>query len=313
MGWTGTRAEIAAIYGGSIYPGMVAPASSPNVLLFSDPKVALENGYEFDGWSTDGSIFSYTGMDRIGPQKMHKGNLALRDHQMNGRAVRIFGVSGRAEKGNALIRVYLGDFEIDDEVPFSVEDAPGADGVMRTVFVFRLRPLRGALRREEDTSSVSKSATKEGHADEVPLENHTVQEFQRAAVRAGTGVKREHELVSAFQSVLEGRGSELNRFRVYPRGSTVPLFTDLHDKTNGVLYEAKADATRNSVRVGLGQLLDYRRYVNGRKCCLLLPAKPNDDLLELVSEYDIDVVWQLGNTPVFHVHKDGKTDRKSVV
>lgn len=66
VGWTGSREEIAAMYGGTKYQGMGTPSLSPNVLLFSDPKVGRENGYEFDGWSKDGEVFSYTvlGPDR---------------------------------------------------------------------------------------------------------------------------------------------------------------------------------------------------------------------------------------------------------
>jgi hypothetical protein len=307
VGWTGTRDEIAAMFGGSKYGGMETPTATPNVLLFSDPKVGRANGYEFDGWSAAGDIFSYTGMDQVGPQKMHKGNRALRDHKLNGKAVRLFGVSGKAPSGSGLTRIYLGEFEIDDEIPFSIEDAPGADDVMRTVFVFHLRPVGEVLRRDEDVSSVSAPLTDSGSATEVPLENHTVEEFQRPAVEAGTGVKREQDLVNAFQEVLIGRGRTLTRFKVYPKGSTMPLFTDIHDQTEGILYEAKADATRNSVRAGLGQLLDYRRYVGDRPCRLLLPAKPNDDLLELLGDHDIDVVWRADNGRAFHIYASGQT------
>lgn len=307
VGWTGTRDEIAATHGGSIYPGMVAPSGSNSILLFTDPKVGRANGYEFDGWSPDGQIFSYTGMGRIGPQRMQSGNVALRDHKVNGRAVRLFGVSGKAASGNALVRVYLGEFELDEKIPFSVEDAPDAEGDMRTVFVFHLRPVGPILRRDEDTSSKSQLPTTSGSASVVPLENHAVGEFNRAATEAGKGVKHEQELVAAFQKVLMSRGSEVNRFKVYPKGSTMPLFTDIHDQTEGILYEAKADATRNSVRAGLGQLLDYRRYVGDRPCRLLLPAKPNDDLLELLGDHGIDVVWRADNGRAFHIYASGQT------
>jgi hypothetical protein len=295
------------MYGGTRFQGMETPSTSPNVLLFSDPKVGRENGYEFDGWSTDGEVFSYTGMDRVGPQKMHKGNLALRDHKLNGRAVRLFGVSGKAAVGNGLDRIYLGEFAIDDEHPHSTEDAPGTDGVMRTVFVFHLRPVGEVLRRDEDLSSKAAAPTDVGSVVRVPLEAHIVGEFERTAVEAGTSRKREQDLVEVFQQVLQSRGRELDRFKVYPKGSTMPLFTDIHDATEGILYEAKADATRNSVRAGLGQLLDYRRYVDGRPCRLLLPAAPNGDLLELLGEHGIAAVWRVGDTSSFQIHEGGAT------
>lgn len=307
VGWTGTRDEIVAMYGGTRFGGMETPTKSPNVLLFSDPKVGRENGYEFDGWSTDGEVFSYTGMDRIGPQRMHKGNLKTRDHKKLGLALRLFGVSGKTPGGSGLTRVYLGEFEIDDAQPYSVEDAPGTDGVMRTVFVFHLRPVGAVLRRPEDISSKSVAPTPEGSATEVPLENHGGTNFQQPASEATTAEKRELSLVQAFQALLEARGSELNRYKVYPKGSSTPLFTDIHDKTNGILYEAKADATRNSIRAGLGQLLDYRRYVAGKPCRLLLPARPSGDLLDLLAEYDVAAVWKQGTGSAFAIFEDGIT------
>ncbi|MDR6507725.1 hypothetical protein [Arthrobacter oryzae] len=301
VGWTGTRDEIAAMYGGTIYGGMETPTTSPNVLIFSDPKVGRENGYEFDGWSTDGEIFSYTGMGRIGPQKMQKGNLQTRDHKSLAKALRLFGVVGRTPGSGGLTRIYLGQFEIDDNHPYSIEDAPGTDGVMRTVFVFHLRPVGQVLKRPEDVSTKSLTPTAAGSATEVPMENHATESFEQPASAATIAQKRELSLVNSFRGLLESRGSEVNRHKVYPKGSSTPLFTDVHDKTNGVLYEAKADATRNSVRAGLGQLLDYRRYVTNKRCRLLLPARPQEDLLNLLVEYDVDAVWREGEGQSFFI------------
>lgn len=94
--------------------------------------------------------------------------------------------------------------------------------------------------------------------------------------------------------------------RSTPR-EVVPLFTDIHDKTNGVLYEAKADATRNSVRAGLGPLLDYRRYVTDKSCRLLLPARPSADLLDLLAEHDVATVWRHGDGSTFSISANGST------
>ncbi|CCQ47185.1 putative uncharacterized protein [Pseudarthrobacter siccitolerans] len=299
------REEIAAMYGGTRYAGMETPSSSPNILLFTDPEVGRENGYEFDGWSIDGEVFSYTGMGRVGPQKMQKGNLQTRDHKKLGKALRLFGVANKPSGKGGLPRVYLGEFAIDDKQPYSVEDAPGVDGVMRTVFVFHLRPVGDVLRRAEDVTHQSVAPTAAGSVTEVPMEKHEVDAFEQAATKAGIAEKRELALVASFRAVLEGRGSVVNRHKVYPVGSSKPLFTDIHDKTNGVLYEAKADATRHSVRLGLGQLLDYRRYVTGKSCRLLLPARPDADLLKLLSEYQIDTVWREGDGDSYSISAGG--------
>jgi len=65
---------------------------------------------------------------------MRAGNLAIARHHEEGRALRVFrGVRGEVE--------YVGEFEVDADNPFYRSDAPGRDGLVREVIVFRLRPL----------------------------------------------------------------------------------------------------------------------------------------------------------------------------
>ena len=52
------------------------------------------------------------------------------------------------------------------------------------------------------------------------------------------------------------------------------LFTDLFDYSSSELIEAKASSSRESVRTGLGQLLDYARFVEHDHRSLLLPTAP---------------------------------------
>jgi 5-methylcytosine-specific restriction protein A len=54
-----------------------------------------------------------------------------------------------------------------------------------------------------------------------------------------------------------------------------------HDKT---LYEAKASASRTDIRMPLGQLLDYASHLEtGIRLSVLLPARPVDDLINLLT------------------------------
>ena len=70
------------------------------------------------------------------------------------------------------------------------------------------------------------------------------------------------------------------------------LYTNVADINGGVLYEAKADADRMSVRLALGQVLDYGRYVDGVELALLLPEMPGADLVELLGSHQIGCVVQ---------------------
>jgi hypothetical protein len=45
-----------------------------------------------------------------------------------------------------------------------------------------------------------------------------------------------------------------------------------------------------SVRLALGQVLDYGRYVDGAYLAVLLPAPPVADLVELLENHDVGCV-----------------------
>src|SRR5205823_8820066 len=71
-------------FGGSGRGGMAPSASTPNVLIFSDPEVGNQHGY-YDGWV--GDVFHYTGWGQRGDQEMTHGNRAVLNHVKEGRAV----------------------------------------------------------------------------------------------------------------------------------------------------------------------------------------------------------------------------------
>jgi 5-methylcytosine-specific restriction protein A len=75
-----------------------------------------------------------------------------------------------------------------------------------------------------------------------------------------------------------------------------PLFSDLFDTTADELYEAKGTATRNAVRLAIGQLFDYQRHLPSRTASLtvLLPERPADDLIDLLHACKIACVYENG-------------------
>jgi hypothetical protein len=115
-------------------------------------------------------------------------------------------------------------------------------------------------------------------------------DFERAA--SGTAFYKEAQLVSRFQTFLESHGHTVERYRITTPAGV--LYTDVADTSNAVLYEAKADADRVSVRLALGQLLDYGRYVQGTELAVLLPGMPSADLIELLKNYLIGCVVESG-------------------
>ncbi len=69
------------------------------------------------------------------------------------------------------------------------------------------------------------------------------------------------------------------------------LVCDAFDEQNNLLIEAKSSASRQDIRMAIGQLFDYRRYMGaGTKLAILLPARPSDDLLALLRDVKVQVI-----------------------
>ena len=95
-------------FGGRGQGGIGPSAKTPNILIFTDPKVGHFHGYD-DRW--DGPMFLYVGEGQRGDQQFIQGNKAVLEHRQSGRALRVFkGVRGDVQ--------YIGEYAIDAAVPF---------------------------------------------------------------------------------------------------------------------------------------------------------------------------------------------------
>jgi 5-methylcytosine-specific restriction protein A len=72
-----------------------------------------------------------------------------------------------------------------------------------------------------------------------------------------------------------------------------PLFSDLYDQTTKTLFEAKGTVERGAIRMAIGQLADYKRFVDGDavRLAVLLPSEPREDLRDLLHRERIEAVW----------------------
>ena len=65
-----------------------------------------------------------------------------------------------------------------------------------------------------------------------------------------------------------------------------------------VLIEAKASSGRDHIRLALGQLLDYVRHTGPLfempALAVLVPTRPTDDLMDLLSRSGVDAIWRKG-------------------
>ncbi|MGY2127473.1 hypothetical protein [Blastococcus sp. SYSU DS0617] len=288
-----TRKERMQRFGGGSQGGMEPSDKTPNVFLYSDPSRGETYGYSFDGWAPDGSVFLYTGEGPRGDQLMRDGNRALLEHKAKGRAVRLFVADGLVPGTGTKNHLYIGEFELDASLPYTVEDDLDQDGELRTVFVFRLLPVGSTIHRPEDTSTTGID-TASGGAALVDLEVDKTATFETPGTPPSTATKREAELVKRYTATLKAEGHSVRRWKLRPPGELTSMHTDIYDEAAEELYEAKGSTNRPSIRLALGQLLDYVRHLPepAKKLTVLLPHRPADDLITLLRTHHVGCVWE---------------------
>jgi len=275
------RTELHARFGGRTQGGIAPSTRSPNVMIFSGPS-GVKYGY-FDGWQPDG-CFHYTGEGQTGDQQLKQGNRALAEHAQTNKSVRVFsGVSGEV--------TYVGEFRVDPGKPNYRTDAPAlGEDAMRQVIVFRLRPIGNY---ERGLLPVAEEELQEGHTsvNEIEPENRSAEQFISGAITERVAERREAALITTYLEFRRASGlSRLHRLKIKPKGEVQPLFTDLYDPDSKVIIEAKGTVTREAIRMAVGQLLDYSRFVDQAKLAILLPEGPRQDLLDFLDSYSIAVI-----------------------
>jgi hypothetical protein len=272
-------------YGGRKQGGIGPSRLSPNVLIFSDPAAGEPHG-DFDGWRADG-CFHYTGEGQRGDQEMKSGNAAILNSEAEGRALRLFlGARGRV--------TYEGRFGLAPDRHFYTTDAPETGGgPTRNVIVFRMLPLDIQPRR---SSSRLDLVLVGGSVEDVPVEEQwTEKVFVAPSRKEYEAERREQKLVLAFCEYLAAQGHEVRRLKIVPPGEAKPLFTDMFDRTTNTLYEAKGSVERGAIRMAIGQLSDYGRFVEpAAHPAVLLPSRPREDLCELLAHAGVGLVWRDG-------------------
>jgi hypothetical protein len=275
------RTALHAEYGGRPQGGIGPSRVSPNVLVFTDPAAGEPHGY-FDGWKADGR-FHYTGEGQRGDQRMISGNATILHHKDDGRALRLFqGARGEVE--------YIGEFEIDPGEPWYETDAPETDGgPVRKVIVFPLVPVDV---EPQEPESLLPQAPAGPVVETVPVEEqHTERAFVDPGREPYEAERREAKLVKALRDHLRSAGHKVVRYRILPEGELKPLYADLFDETAKVLVEAKGGVTREAIRMAIGQLADYSRFVPDATRAILVPEEPRPDLLALAESVAVGVVW----------------------
>ena len=104
--------------------------------------------------------------------------------------------------------------------------------------------------------------------------------------------RKEARLVAAYVDHLEGDVVSGYRIPVRDGGS---IFCDIYNQTRRQLIEAKVASSRNAIRMAIGQLADYGRFLPGAEKAILLEASPSRDLLDLLAQEGITAIWRVGD------------------
>ena len=291
-----SRSERSDIYGGGTQSGIEPSTSSEFIFLYSDPVKGLAFGYNFDGWNEDETIFYYTGEGQLGHHTLTGRNRTLLNHAATGQRLQLFVADGVEAVGRAVRQRYIGEFQVDGNVSHRVAEAHDAVGDDRQVIVFRLRPVGHVLRRSRERSDAPFSdvervisspldaITQDDLVSEIEIEfMHSASSMHVNVERLQKVVRREALLVLQFRDYLEASDRILIRQKIRPIGQPSTLFTDAFEVATNTLYEAKADSSREAVRMAIGQLTDYSRYLPAAKLAILLPWRPLEDIQKLIS------------------------------
>ncbi|WP_382465156.1 hypothetical protein ACFIN9_10445 [Streptomyces noursei] len=302
---------------------------------YQDGWLAEEDGrgpiYEYTGAGSDG--------DQTFAGARGSGNRAVLRHSQQGRTLHLFVRVGKVRGSGTKTHRYVGMFALDDELPFVPRQGLDANGKKRTTIVFRLRPYGQFERTHADVLIPSPNTTAEFVPRAVTIDMlqsaavtkgtfvapdlrsantsatltaaakgklvqvgkvHTP-EFPRAASAATTVRQKKALLIESYAAHLESQGHTVGSFQIKLKGKTATLRTDLFDATDHVLYEAQGASDRDSVRMALGRLLDYRRYVrqrdrqHGPDTVVLLPGRPDRDIEELLKDHETSLVYRSKN------------------
>lgn len=147
---------------------------------------------------------------------------------------------------------------------------------------------------EELIGRVSSPTGRRRDAQQVPIEQGEVEGYEVAASSdVRRAVRRESRLVRNYSAFLAAHGESIVRTKVPASAGARPLFSDVFNPTRRQLIEAKANSSRNDIRMAIGQLADYGRFHDAAVSkAVLLDAKPHPDLLALLEDQGISAIWR---------------------
>ena len=268
--------------GGSVQGG-ICPTISGRIIIFSEPEIGIEFGYH-DGWSD--RIFKYFGEGQQGDMEFTRGNKAILNHKSNGKTIHLF-------MGASKEVTYENEFEIDKDKPYELIESKDKNDNERVAIVFRLKPIKNYKSKLPETKI---NFMEETVIEKVESEIFNIEKFMIKGTSERAGERKESKLVDEYKKYRDKNNlPSLTSMTIKPKGESraTTLRVDGWIKDGKILIEAKSSCTRNQIRLAIGQLLDYKRYLNPKQMAILLPTKPKSDLIELIKSLDMSLIYRV--------------------
>lgn len=301
------RTAIQERHGGSLSRGISAPARGSgrrDIMLWWRPERGEAFGYA-DGWTPSGDAFYYSGLGQEGDQGFgapYQENGRLRDHAMSRDHVRLLKYVAKNK-----VR-YLGEFHLDPVEPWRWRDGPDRVGQIRKILQFRLLPVGYVLCDPSDPvhePPLPRPVKVEIDAPVVAEPTKTeVEALNSAAFRQATIARellvhrREAKLVHTMREWLrDQRGVVATGLRIPYAPESRNLRADLYVSEPPILIEAKSTSSREAIRLAIGQLFDYRRWMRPQPAlAVLVPSEPPKDMVDLLTDLGIGSIWPTGGS-----------------
>ncbi|MFJ4791795.1 hypothetical protein [Kitasatospora purpeofusca] len=290
-----TRQQVHEAFGGRLQGG-ISPTKENGILVFLSYRHPMETPTSL---APDGTL-RFPGEGLEGDQQMTQGNKALLRHKQDGRDVHVFQEVVPA-RGSTNVRQstyrYIGRFELDDTQPFTLKDEDDRHGQSRRVIEFRLRPLDGTVpfadRTPEPVADLILLSSGSVHPTQGVVE-YSPERIRLPPLRTvrRDAAAQERALVGAFTAHLHGLGHTTGRLSLSLPDGTHPILVDLFDTTTQTIYEGWPSASRATIRLAIGRLMDLRwRHGGSAQMGIIVPSEPYKDSLDLCTSLDIELVW----------------------
>jgi hypothetical protein len=144
----------------------------------------------------------------------------------------------------------------------------------------------------QDTGAAPLSPT----AQDRPVEGAGTAAYETAGTEGGIRTRAEHDLVHRYATWAAGRGLEVVSRIYHEPGLARPFLCDLFLPARNTLIEAKSNDSRATIRMAIGQLLDYQHFEPSRPAlAVLLPYQPAAEIKTLLAVVEISAISPHGD------------------